>query len=76
MTTNTNNSAGTYAPVNGINLYYEIHGTGQPLIMLHLTPKQAMDLLKMKSLVGINLGDALEKLRGICKDSGEGANER
>lgn len=35
MTTNTNNSAGRYASVNGINLYYEIHGTGKPLIMLH-----------------------------------------
>src|SRR5262249_39703025 len=27
--------AGKYAPVNGINLYYELHGTGSPLIMLH-----------------------------------------
>lgn len=35
MTTSMNNSAGKYAPVNGINLYYEIHGTGKPLIMLH-----------------------------------------
>lgn len=35
MTTNTNNPTGTYASVNGINLYYEIHGTGKPLIMLH-----------------------------------------
>ncbi len=24
-----------YAPVNGLNLYYEIHGTGQPLVVLH-----------------------------------------
>src|SRR5215217_4953527 len=24
-----------YAPVNGLNIYYEIHGTGQPLILLH-----------------------------------------
>lgn len=24
-----------YAPVNGLNLYYEIHGTGRPLILLH-----------------------------------------
>ena len=35
MTTNTNNPAGKYASVNGINLYYEVHGTGTPLIMLH-----------------------------------------
>jgi pimeloyl-ACP methyl ester carboxylesterase len=26
---------GQYAEVNGINLYYEIHGTGDPLILLH-----------------------------------------
>ena len=35
MTTNTSNSAGQYASVNGINLYYEMHGTGTPLILLH-----------------------------------------
>jgi pimeloyl-ACP methyl ester carboxylesterase len=27
--------AGHYAEVNGINLYYEIHGDGQPLVLLH-----------------------------------------
>jgi pimeloyl-ACP methyl ester carboxylesterase len=26
---------GEYANVNGINLYYEIHGTGSPMILLH-----------------------------------------
>ena len=26
---------GEYADVNGINLYYETHGTGRPLILLH-----------------------------------------
>jgi pimeloyl-ACP methyl ester carboxylesterase len=26
---------GGYAEVNGLNLYYETHGTGQPLILLH-----------------------------------------
>ncbi len=35
MTSTTTNPAGQYAAVNGINLYYEIHGTGTPLIMLH-----------------------------------------
>jgi pimeloyl-ACP methyl ester carboxylesterase len=24
-----------YAPVNGLNLYYEIHGSGEPLVLLH-----------------------------------------
>src|ERR671913_2317795 len=26
---------GEYAEVNGINLYYETHGSGRPLILLH-----------------------------------------
>ena len=26
---------GAYAEVNGVNLYYESHGTGRPLILLH-----------------------------------------
>jgi pimeloyl-ACP methyl ester carboxylesterase len=29
------NGTGRYAEVNGINLYYETHGTGRPLILLH-----------------------------------------
>jgi pimeloyl-ACP methyl ester carboxylesterase len=28
-------SKGNYAEVNGLNMYYEIHGTGQPLVLLH-----------------------------------------
>jgi pimeloyl-ACP methyl ester carboxylesterase len=27
--------AGSYAPVNGLEMYYEIHGTGRPLVLLH-----------------------------------------
>ena len=27
--------AGSYASVNGLEMYYEIHGTGRPLILLH-----------------------------------------
>ncbi len=34
QTMNTASKTG-YAPVNGINLYYEIYGTGEPLILLH-----------------------------------------
>src|SRR6266704_5918437 len=30
-----NMSTGQYAKVNGINLYYEIHGTGRPIVALH-----------------------------------------
>jgi pimeloyl-ACP methyl ester carboxylesterase len=26
---------GNYAEVNGLNMYYESHGTGQPLVLLH-----------------------------------------
>ncbi|MBV4359296.1 alpha/beta hydrolase [Parasegetibacter sp. MAH-26] len=28
-------SNGKYASVNGINMYYEIHGSGQPLVLIH-----------------------------------------
>jgi len=30
-----NTRLGKYAPVNGIRLYYEIYGTGEPLLLLH-----------------------------------------
>lgn len=29
------NTVGQYASVNGIQMYYEIHGTGKPLVLLH-----------------------------------------
>ena len=31
----TTEKSGQYANVNGINLYYEIHGTGRPIVLLH-----------------------------------------
>jgi len=34
-TTSTVKGTGQYAEVNGIQLYYETHGTGRPLILLH-----------------------------------------
>ena len=30
-----NKEAGNFKKINGINLYYEIYGTGKPLIFLH-----------------------------------------
>jgi hypothetical protein len=30
-----NRGAGGYATVNGLEMYYEIHGTGRPLVLLH-----------------------------------------
>ncbi|WP_338865776.1 alpha/beta hydrolase [Myxococcus stipitatus] len=32
---NESPAPGSYAQVNGLNLYYELHGTGRPLILLH-----------------------------------------
>ncbi len=29
------NSVKDYAPVNGLKMYYELHGSGQPLVLLH-----------------------------------------
>ena len=35
MTTPANRPASGYAPVNGVEIYYEIHGSGAPLVLLH-----------------------------------------
>lgn len=35
MTTPANRPASGYAPVNGVEIYYQIHGTGKPLVLLH-----------------------------------------
>jgi pimeloyl-ACP methyl ester carboxylesterase len=34
-TTMTTRPQSGYAPVNGVEIYYEIHGTGKPLVLLH-----------------------------------------
>ena len=34
-TTDTTSTAGAYADVNGLHLYYETHGSGRPLILIH-----------------------------------------
>ncbi|HEY6706559.1 MAG TPA: alpha/beta hydrolase, partial [Actinomycetota bacterium] len=38
MTEPTTQSGGNghgYAPVNGLQMYYEVHGSGRPLVLLH-----------------------------------------
>lgn len=35
MTTKETIAKTGYAPVNGLEMYYEIHGEGQPLVLLH-----------------------------------------
>ena len=34
-TTDATSTAGAYADVNGLHLYYETHGSGRPLILIH-----------------------------------------
>jgi hypothetical protein len=35
-TTMTDSTTQTgYAPVNGLEMYYEVHGSGRPLVLLH-----------------------------------------
>lgn len=35
MTTQTSTATGAYADVNGVRYYYETHGSGRPLVLLH-----------------------------------------
>ena len=42
----------TYAPVNGLQLYYEIRGSGRPLVLLH----------GGLMTIGLNFGPLLEPL--------------
>ncbi len=49
-----------YAPVNGLQMYYEIHGTGQPLVVLHgsfmtieLMGKIVPELAKSRQVIAV-----------------------
>ena len=51
-----------YAPVNGLQMYYEIHGTGQPLVLLHgafmtieLMGKLVPELAKSRQVIAVEL---------------------
>jgi pimeloyl-ACP methyl ester carboxylesterase len=60
MTTNRPQSG--YAPVNGIELYYELHGEGKPLVLLHggfgsieMFGQALTDLAKSRQVIGVDL---------------------
>ena len=51
-----------YAPVDGLRLYYEIHGTGQPLVLLHgglgsieMFGPVLTELAKTREVIGVDL---------------------
>jgi pimeloyl-ACP methyl ester carboxylesterase len=51
-----------FAPVNGLNLYYEIHGEGQPLVLLHggVSASEAFgpnlaELAKSRKVIAVHL---------------------
>ena len=58
----SNNSQHGYAPINGLNLYYEIHGSGEPLVLLPggFMTVEAMDelvpqLARTRRVIGVEL---------------------
>src|SRR5512136_1975743 len=55
-------TSGNYATINGLKLYYEIHGTGQPLILLHgglgvveMFAPILPDLAETRQVIGVEL---------------------
>jgi pimeloyl-ACP methyl ester carboxylesterase len=57
-----NETARSYAEVNGLKMYYEIHGTGQPLVLLHgafmtINAMQPLvsELAKSRQVIGVEL---------------------
>jgi pimeloyl-ACP methyl ester carboxylesterase len=51
-----------YAPVNGVNMYYEIHGAGRPLVVLHgafmtieLFGKLVPELARSRQVIAVEL---------------------
>jgi pimeloyl-ACP methyl ester carboxylesterase len=53
---------GNYAEVNGLRMYYEIHGTGQPLVLLHgaymtihAVGELVPELAKSRQVIGVEL---------------------
>ena len=60
------NQKGNYARVNGLDLYYELHGSGQPLVVL---PGSFYTIEAMGELVP-QLATSVVSLLSSCKDMG------
>ncbi|MEP7241799.1 MAG: alpha/beta hydrolase [Devosia sp.] len=59
MTTRPNSG---YAPVNGVEIYYELHGSGKPLVLLHggfgsieMFGPVLAELAKSRQVIGVDL---------------------
>lgn len=56
-------NTGRYAPVNGLQMYYEIHGEGKPLVLIHGAfsaigssfGKMLPELAKTRQVIGVDL---------------------
>lgn len=62
MPTPANRPASGYAPVNGVEIYYEVHGTGAPMVLLHggfgaieMFGPVLADLAKTRTVIGVDL---------------------
>jgi pimeloyl-ACP methyl ester carboxylesterase len=62
MTNPANRPASGYAPVNGVDIHYQIHGTGKPLLLLHgglgayeMFGPILPDLTAKRQVIGIDL---------------------
>src|SRR5438445_678121 len=77
------NGLGHYADVNGIKLYYETHGTGRPLILLHgglgaieMFGPNLPALAKGRQLIAVDLQGHDADRRGGCRHIPPGPRRR
>jgi hypothetical protein len=63
-----------HASVNGLNLYYEIHGTGEPLILLHgglgateMFGKILPLLSNARWVIAVDAGSQMRQANAACR---------
>ena len=70
----SNDEAGSYADVNGIKLYYEIYGSGDPVLVIHGNGQSIADMAPQISHFSVDNKVIVVDTRGHGK-SGLGAGE-